>query len=468
MRRRVRIAAGRAGRARRVSSLARRIVETAVVTVIALTLAMTWQVQCYVVSGASMAETLLGQHRQLTCGDCGRTFRCGDDEPIMIGKRAVCPNCGDSRQRLDTALPAAADAVLVDRSTFQLRSPQRWELAAFRAPGRPTQIYVKRIVGLPGEAIELRHGDVYADGKIQRKTLKTLRSLAVPVHAVPDRDVADESAASPPRWQPDDPQSAWRQNGSQFWRPATAAGERTPIDWLTYHHRDRRTSAGPEERLITDDCGYNQVWPVTASHLVRDLLVCCRMRVSPDGRAVWLFTDGRSQFLVTLDFGQQTATVTQDGRPIGGSPIPAASATDELLCEVGLCDEQVLLGLNGRPILAVAYEPPDVAFHPSSRPVAVGTQGDGLEVWRLALLRDVYYVGSAGRANSSQDRLAGDEYFVLGDNSPRSGDSREWPRPGVPSYYLIGKPFAAFPASLTPPPGGHFQVPDSTRFRYIH
>ncbi|HEV3341914.1 MAG TPA: S26 family signal peptidase [Pirellulales bacterium] len=443
--------------------------ETAVLTIIVLALAMTWQVQCYVVSGASMAETLLGQHRSLTCGDCGRTFRCADDEPIMFGKRAICPNCGDTEQRLDTALPVAADAVIVDRSAFQLRSPRRWELAAFRAPVRPRQIYVKRIVGLPGEAIELRHGDVYADGRIQRKGLKTLRSLAALVHAVPAQDVSDESATIEPRWLPDDPQSAWRQNGPRFWRPATrAAGEEAPIDWLTYHHRDRQPGVPYEERPITDDCGYNQLWPVIASHLVRDLLVRCRIRISPNGRAIWLFTDGRSQFLVTLDFGQRTTIVTQDGRRIGGSPIATASATDEVLCEVGLCDEQVLLGLNGRQIMAVPYDPPDVAFHPSSRPVAVGTQGDGLEVSQLVLLRDVYYVGSVRQGDSSQDRLADDEYFVLGDNSPRSGDSREWPRPGVPSYHLIGKPFAAFPASLTPPGGGHFQVPDSTRFRYIH
>jgi hypothetical protein len=427
---------------------------------------MTWQVQCFVVSGASMAETLLGQHRQLACGDCGQTFCCADDEPIMLGKRAVCPNCGDTGQRLDTALAAAADGVLVDRSAFQLRSPKRWELAAFRAPSRPTQIYVKRIVGLPGEAIELRHGDVYADGKIQRKTLNTLRSLALVVH-----DASHEPASRTPRWQPDEAQSAWRQNGSRFWRPTTTESpERAQIDWLIYHHRLLQpiTPGGEEERPIADDCGYNQLWPVTASHLVRDLFVRCRMRLLPGRRAIWLLADGRSQFLVTLDFGDRTITISQDGREIGQSAMPSGAAADGVLCELALCDEQVLVALGGRPVLAVPYDPPQVAFQPTSRPVAVGSQGDELEVWDLVLLRDVYYVGSAGRNQSSQDRLAADEYFVLGDNSPRSGDSREWSRPGVPSYHLIGKPFAAFPSGLRPPGGGSFQVPNSRRFRYIY
>ncbi|HWB13243.1 MAG TPA: S26 family signal peptidase [Pirellulales bacterium] len=462
MRRQVRITAECSGR---VSSLTRRVVETTVVTIVVLALAMTWQIQCFVVSGASMAETLLGQHRQLTCGNCGREFRCADDEPIMFGKRAVCPNCGDTEQRLDKALAAAGDAVVVDRSAFELRSPERWELAAFRAPGRPTQIYVKRIVGLPGEAIELRHGDVYADGKIQRKTLKTLRSLAVAVH-----EAAYDSPAIEPRWQPDEPQSGWRRNGSRFWRPATAASqEGAPIDWLTYHHRERQPAGGTAEgRPVADDCGYNQLWPVAASHLVRDLLVRCRMRCSPRGRVLWLLTDGRSQFLVTLDRGRRTVTVSQDGRQIDQRDMPADSASDDILCELAVCDEQVLVGLNGREVAAVPYDPPDAGFHPTSRPVAVGSQGDEIEVWDVALLRDVYYVGSAGRGNAAQDRLAADEYFMLGDNSPRSGDSREWSRPGVPSYHLIGKPFAAFPSGLLSREGGSFQVPDSRRFRYIH
>lgn len=37
-------------------------------------------------------------------------------------------------------------------------------------------------------------------------------------------------------------------------------------------------------------------------------------------------------------------------------------------------------------------------------------------------------------------RLGNDEYFVLGDNSPASDDSRTWPHPGVKLSAIIGRP----------------------------
>ncbi|HET6881340.1 MAG TPA: S26 family signal peptidase [Pirellulales bacterium] len=441
----------------------RRFVGGVILTLVGLLAASAWCARPFVVAGPSMAETLLGSHRQLTCADCGCVFRCGADEPGMLGKRAVCPNCGDATLRLDTAEPLSADGVLVDRSAFLLRSPRRWELAAFRRSEQGSQVYVKRVVGLPGETIDLRHGDIYANGVIQRKTLAQQRAMAVMVY-----DSNHEPSGLPSRWLPD-AESSWRQSGGRFWRPAAnLRSDEQAMDWLTYHHRRRGSNGIVDECPITDDCGYNQTTPVTESNAVRDLVVRCWMRVAELPRVTWLMTDGVSQFLIELDFAGGTASVVQDGRRMAAAPLPRPPA-DDVLCELALCDHQVLLALDRREVLSLPYTPPDVPLRPTSRPIAVGSGGDGLEIWDLVLLRDVYYRSVAPRERRpSQARLGGDEYYVLGDNSSASLDSRSWTQPGIAADDLVGKPLLAYPSGMVNSgPGSQFQVPPLDRFRYI-
>lgn len=49
--------------------------------------------------------------------------------------------------------------------TTPLLTPKRWDLIAFGLPGAPEINYVKRVVGLPGETIEIKAGSIWADGR---------------------------------------------------------------------------------------------------------------------------------------------------------------------------------------------------------------------------------------------------------------------------------------------------------------
>ena len=44
--------------------------------------------------------------------------------------------------------------------------PRRWDIVAFRFPGDPSVLYVKRLVGLPGEQITIKDGQIWADGEM--------------------------------------------------------------------------------------------------------------------------------------------------------------------------------------------------------------------------------------------------------------------------------------------------------------
>ena len=48
-------------------------------------------------------------------------------------------------------------------------TPRRWDLVVFQYPEDPSTLYVKRLVGFPGEKIHIQDGSVWVDG--ERQTL---------------------------------------------------------------------------------------------------------------------------------------------------------------------------------------------------------------------------------------------------------------------------------------------------------
>ena len=61
------------------------------------------------------------------------------------------------------------DYLIVDEISYRFGEPQRGEVVVFKCPDNPSQRYIKRIVGLPGERIEIEAGQVliYQNGTNQ-------------------------------------------------------------------------------------------------------------------------------------------------------------------------------------------------------------------------------------------------------------------------------------------------------------
>ena len=103
----------------------------------------------------SMAPTIFGNHRQCPCPRCGYPIVVGTppDDQFNPQTATYCPNCGLSGINiLPLSDNIAGDRLLVDRFVFRVRAPRRWEVAVFHAPDDSKIPYVKRVVGLPGEA----------------------------------------------------------------------------------------------------------------------------------------------------------------------------------------------------------------------------------------------------------------------------------------------------------------------------
>ncbi|MBN1589642.1 MAG: signal peptidase I [Pirellulales bacterium] len=57
------------------------------------------------------------------------------------------------------------DLVLADKQAYRNGPPQRGDVIVFRNPMDRKMNYIKRVVGLPGDRVEVREGVVYLDGK---------------------------------------------------------------------------------------------------------------------------------------------------------------------------------------------------------------------------------------------------------------------------------------------------------------
>jgi signal peptidase I len=54
--------------------------------------------------------------------------------------------------------------LIITRITYWIRAPERGDIIVFHPPNNLGEDYIKRIVGLPGERVEIRQGKVWADG----------------------------------------------------------------------------------------------------------------------------------------------------------------------------------------------------------------------------------------------------------------------------------------------------------------
>jgi signal peptidase I len=462
----------------------RQVVELIVSLCLCVLLVRTFSAEAYVVPTGSMAPTLLGLHHELACGNCRFVYMVGTDDDGRTGT-GVCPNCGQRAGDNTVAVASGGDRVLVQKFLYEIRRPRRWEVAVFHFPGEPSQAYVKRVVGLPGESITIKRGDVFADGRILRKSLAELRAMRLLVH---DSRFRPDDAERFPRWLFQSGtrsrwlESGWKQENGGFVRSATDGAARWADDWLVYKHWDpSRGQYGP----VRDFYGYNG-GELRAENEVNDLALEARLQVSDSVESISLaLRSGTDQFLVRIPVtkagsidvvrNDRRAKITHPSNPFAAKSFWPRT----VLLEASVCDQRLQVALDGELLFdPFDYDDRAGASVSSESPIAVGVRGGRLEVADLRIFRDVYYTSSlANTPRHSQGtlqavRLGADQYFVLGDNSPVSNDSRFWSEgPVVPGSMFVGKPFLVHlpgqAVALSLFGRSVCWVPDPRRIRYI-
>ncbi|MFZ2095893.1 MAG: signal peptidase I [Anaerolineales bacterium] len=64
----------------------------------------------------------------------------------------------------------SGEYVIVSKISYRLGSPQHGDIIVFHFPRDPEEEYIKRVIGLPGDEVEVRHGSVYVNGQLLDET----------------------------------------------------------------------------------------------------------------------------------------------------------------------------------------------------------------------------------------------------------------------------------------------------------
>ena len=80
--------------------------------------------------------------------------------------------------------------VIVDLITYHFRPPQRQEIIILNLPERHTDPLIKRVIGLPGDTVEVKQGAVYVNGiQLSEPYLAQVTSGSMAPQLVPEGHV---------------------------------------------------------------------------------------------------------------------------------------------------------------------------------------------------------------------------------------------------------------------------------------
>ncbi len=157
---------------------AREVVETVVFVVVLVLLLKLFITEAFVIPTGSMAETLYGYQKVITCPKCSHEFPVNSHDEVeanqQTGKkhavvRYCCPNCRHLGRVEDlTPRPTnrTGDRVLVLKPLYHIRDPHRGDVVVFKYPEKPQENhtaanYIKRAMGFGGETIAIHRGDLF-------------------------------------------------------------------------------------------------------------------------------------------------------------------------------------------------------------------------------------------------------------------------------------------------------------------
>lgn len=459
------------------------IKETLVGIAIAFSMAFVFRgfvIEGFVIPTGSMAPTLLGQHFKATGPESGYEWtvgpapQSGSSEDLQV----TDPVLGSAVAQAGTRREAG-DRVFVLKYLDGIHDPRRWDVVVFKNPGT-RENYIKRLLGKRGEQIALVDGDVFVRDfvpgvtprnglaawtgqgwSVARKSERVQRAVLQPVY---------DSAYTPLRPGPgyrapfegtpgwtglngDDASSTYAFSGvgtgSLTWRSTE------PInDWYPYNEiaGGRLTPHYP----VSDIAVAFGVEPETDTVLPRVRLTArgfdfrarltddqVLLEMSPQGTEAWRVLDAQPLPNGAFQPGRvtnaefwhvdQTLWFFIDGKRVAGGPDAATydlSPARRIEQATGLAYPDAIdrPGYGNGVTTAGGLADNTMYLAPQ---LAIDLDGGPAKVHGISVQRDLHYQLNADKPTNGGHpdyfpTLSDTRFFVCGDNSPNSADSRLW------------------------------------------
>lgn len=84
--------------------------------------------------------------------------------------------------------------LIAEKISYDFREPSRGDVVIFRYPKNPEVIYIKRVIGLPGESIEIKNGKVFiaSTGNEQFELTENYLSKTTKTHSYNEGQSSDD------------------------------------------------------------------------------------------------------------------------------------------------------------------------------------------------------------------------------------------------------------------------------------
>jgi len=80
----------------------------------------------------------------------------------------------------------SGEYVIVNRLSYRLGNPRQGDIIVFHYPVNPEEEFIKRVIGLPGDQIEVKNGSVYVNGQILEENYLRARTNYLGTWTVPE------------------------------------------------------------------------------------------------------------------------------------------------------------------------------------------------------------------------------------------------------------------------------------------